>query len=241
VTNKIVFHSAKVYNKADGTNGPVPAANSVPTWWKDADKYIKDPNGEAYVNPSGEGKVMSYKSCPAMLDTFTSGYMLRTPCDIEFYLKRGRVKAKLPIGFEDLVGEREPMGGFETPPGFDERHFHWYLNWAPELPEGYSSLYLQPINHFNLPYITVAGIIDSDKVTNSGLLPFFLKSGFTGLVPAGTPIVQVFPFKREDWEMEYKFYTQEELFEKHKQNSITFRQPEGGVYKRDFWQRRKYK
>jgi hypothetical protein len=167
--------------------------------------------------------------------------MLRTPCEIEFYLKRGRVKAKLPIGFEDLVGEREPMEGFETPPGFDERHFHWYLNWAPELPEGYSSLYLQPINHFNLPYITVAGIIDSDKVTNSGLLPFFLKSGFVGVVPAGTPIVQIFPFKREDWEMEYKFYTQEELFEKYKQNSNIFRQPEGGVYKRDFWQRRKYK
>ena len=193
------------------------------------------------MDPKGEGKVRSFKSCPAMLDTFTSGYILRTPCDIEFYLKRGRVKVKLPIGFEDLVGLREPMDGFETPPGFDVRHFHWYLNWAPELPKGYSILYLPPINHFNLPYITVAGIINSDMVTNSGLVPFFLKNGFTGIVPAGTPIVQLFPFKREDWEMEYKFHTQEEIIEKQKETSTIFRDPNGGVYKRNFWGKRKYK
>lgn len=241
MTNKIVFHSAKVYNDKSGKNAPVPAANAVPFWWKDADKYIKDVNGEAYVNPSGIGKVLSYKSCPAMLDTFTSGYMLRTPCDIEFYIKRGRTKAKVPVGFEDLVGEREPMEGFQTPPGFDERHFHWYLNWAPQVPKGYSTLYTQPLNHYDLPYTTVAGIIDSDKVTNSGLLPFFLKTGFVGVVPEGTPIVQVFPFKREDWEMEYKFYTPEEIFEQTKENSLKFRDPNGGVYKRDYWERRKYK
>ena len=100
---------------------------------------------------------------------------------------------------------------------------------------------VQVANHFNLPYITVAGIIDSDKVTNSGLLPFFLKTGFEGVVPAGTPIVQIFPFKREDWEMEYKFYTPEEIFEQTRENSLKFRDPNGGVYKRDYWEKRKYK
>jgi hypothetical protein len=241
MTNKIIFHSAKTYNNKNGENGPVPAANSVPFWWKDADRYIKDPNGEPYINASGVGKVLSYKSCPAMLDTFTSGYMLRTPCDLDFYIKRGRTKVRIPVGFEDIVGEREPMEGFQTPPGFDDRHFHWYLNWAPQVPKGYSTLYVQPLNHFDLPYVTVAGIIDSDKVTNSGLLPFFLKTGFEGVVPAGTPIVQIFPFKREDWEMEYKFYTPEEIFEQTRENSLKFRDPNGGVYKRDYWEKRKYK
>ena len=241
MTNKIIFHSAKTYNNKNGENGPVPAANAVPFWWKDADRYIKDPNGEPYINASGVGKVLSYKSCPAMLDTFTSGYMLRTPCDLDFYIKRGRTKVRIPVGFEDIVGEREPMEGFQTPPGFDDRHFHWYLNWAPQVPRGYSTLYVQPLNHFDLPYVTVAGIIDSDKVTNSGLLPFFLKTGFEGVVPAGTPIVQIFPFKREDWEMEYKFYTPEEIFEQTRENSLKFRDPNGGVYKRDYWEKRKYK
>jgi hypothetical protein len=133
------------------------------------------------------------------------------------------------------------MDGFAVPNGYDKKHFHWYANWAPQVPEGYSCLYVQPINHFDLPWITVGGIIDSDKVTTSGLIPFFLKSGFIGTVPAGTPYLQVIPFKREDWEMSIEFHTLHEIIKKTQETSETFRTPEGGVYKKNFWSRRKYK
>ena len=182
-----------------------------------------------------------FKACPAILDTFTTGYMLLTPCDIEFYEKNGRIKARVPLEFDDFVGERPSMDGFSSPHGYEKNHFHWYANWAPELPEGYSCLYVQPINHFELPWITVGGIIDSDKVTNSGLIPFFLKTGFTGVVPEGTPYLQLVPFKREDWESEMVFHTSVEIMRNHKAVADTFRTPEGGVYKKKFWSRRKYK
>ena len=32
-----------------------------------------------------------------------------------------------------------------------------------------------------------------------GNVPFFIKSGFEGVIPAGTPIAQLIPIKREKW------------------------------------------
>jgi hypothetical protein len=236
---KIVFHSNKIYNKEKFA--PVPAGKKMPQWWQDSELYVKDPSGNPYAGQNGIGKMPSFKACPAMLDTFTTGYVLVTPCDIEFYERDGKIKAKLETGFDDFVGPRPAMDGFETPIGCSPSHFHWYANWAPQLPEGYSCLYIPPVNHFELPWITVGGIIDSDTVTNSGLIPFFIKEGFTGVVPAGTPYLQIIPFKRDDWESEIIFHTGPEIFKKHKETSDTFRTPEGGVYKKDFWHRRKYK
>lgn len=239
--NKIIFHSNKTYNDKDGKNAPSPSAKHLPKWWHDADVYVKDAAGNPLANWNGEGRMPGFKACPAILDTFTTGYMLLTPCDIEFYEKNGRIKARVPLEFDDFVGERPPMDGFTSPHGYEKNHFHWYANWAPELPEGYSCLYVQPINHFELPWITVGGIIDSDKVKNSGLIPFFLKTGFTGVVPAGTPYLQLVPFKREDWESETVFHTSVEIMRNHKAVADTFRTAEGGVYKKKFWSRRKYK
>ena len=238
--NKIIWHSNKHYNEEK--TAPVPAAKAIPKWWHDADIYVKDFYGSFVSNPSLDGgKALNFKACPAMLDTFTTGYTLLTPCDIEFYEKSGRIKAKVPLNFDDFIGERGVSMGFAVPPGYEANHFHWYANWAPELPEGYSSIYVPPINHFDLPWLTVGGIIDSDKVTTSGLLPFFIKKGFTGVVPAGTPYLQVIPFKREDWESEKVFYSASDIMKKAKETSDLFRKPEGGVYKKLFWTRRKYR
>jgi hypothetical protein len=87
----------------------------------------------------------------------------------------------------------------------------------------------------------VGGIIDSDKVTTSGLIPFFIKNDFVGVVPEGTPYLQIIPFKREDWESEIIFHKAIDIMAKTKEVSDLFRKPEGGVYKKLFWTRRKYK
>lgn len=235
----IIFHSNKHYNKEG--SAPISSRKMLPEWWTKSDTFVKDYEGNPVANWDGQGKMFSFKACPSMLDTFQTGYLLVTPCDLEFYEKNGKIKVKVPVGFDDFVGERPPMQGFSTPIGCSPWHFHWYANWAPELPEGYSSLYVQPINHFELPWITVGGIIDSDKVTSSGLIPFFLKENFTGVVPAKTPYLQIIPFKREDWESKMMLYSPQEIMRKTKETSETFRTPEGGVYKKLFWSKRRYK
>ena len=87
--NKIKFHSNKSYNKEE--TAPMPMAKVIPKWWRDADIYIKDFYGDFVSNQSNDGgKALNFKACPAMLDTFTTGYTLVTPCEIEFYEKNGR-------------------------------------------------------------------------------------------------------------------------------------------------------
>jgi hypothetical protein len=45
--------------------------------------------------------------------------------------------------------------------------------------------------------------VDTDKYTSPVNFPFVLKNlEFTGLIPAGTPMVQVIPFKRDSWKQE---------------------------------------
>ena len=239
MTNKIIFHSNKIYNTKESE--PRPTATVTPKWWKDADMFVKDNYGNYIANWSGQGRMPTFKACPALLDGFTTGYVLITPCDIEFYEKRGRKKVKTEIGFEDFVGDRDEMPGFLVPEGYDKKHFHWYANWAPQLPSGYSSLYIPPMNNFELPFLTTAGIIDSDKVTNSGLIPFFLRKDFLGVIPKGTPYLQIIPFKRDDWEAEYIHHSPTEIHNRTIENSNKFRTVEGGVYKKYFWSKRKYK
>jgi hypothetical protein len=46
------------------------------------------------------------------------------------------------------------------------------------------------------------GLIDTDKFISDGHFSFLVKKGFKGVLKQGTPIVQIIPFKREDWSSE---------------------------------------
>jgi hypothetical protein len=111
-----------------------------------------------------------------------------------------------------------------------------------ELPEGYSALYTQPFNRFELPFLTTSGIVDNDKVHLPGTMPFFVLKGVAGILPAGTPYAQIIPFKREHWESEVDVsLAQAEMSAKNRRNSERYRKPDGGIYLNEVWERRKYK
>ena len=239
--NKIIFHANRLYNKTAEKFRPVVAKSYVPKWYSNADRYEKNmATGEYYLNNEG-GKLLSFKACPAMLDLFTSGYLYVTPCDLTFFKKAdGTMDVKTELGFEDFCGARPAMPNFQVPEGYGRSHFHWYPNWAPQLPQGYSALYVSPLNRFELPFITTAGIIDNDKMDTPGLVPFFLRNGFEGVLPAGTPYLQILPFKREDWQMDFKFYEYGDIIKRHNAQAELYRTKDGGSYKKNTWSRKKY-
>jgi hypothetical protein len=110
-----------------------------------------------------------------------------------------------------------------------------------ELPEGYSALYAHPLNRFELPFVTTSGIVDNDKDHLPGTMPFFFLKGITGILPAGTPYAQIIPFRREHWQSEVDASVGlAEMEAKNNAANAKFRQPDGGVYGREVWERRKY-
>jgi len=239
IMNKIIFHSSRPYNKNTEEYLPVPSKTEIPNWFSKASKYWKNMDGSYIVDHLGE-RGLGFKSCPALLDSFSIGYLLKTPCALAFYEKDGDIHVETPKGFEEFCARREEMPEFVVPHGYRKTHFHWWPNWSMETPEGYSLLVINPLNRFDLPFLTTNGIIDSDMYTISGLIPFFLKDNFVGLIPKGTPYAQVIPFKREDWKMEPIFHEKRTMIKKHVFTARKFRVKGGGIYKKDIWKPKKY-
>jgi hypothetical protein len=237
--NKIIFHSNRMYNNFTKQFSPTQSIKKVPKWFSSADKYETDGIGNSLLKYDG-GRLPSFKSCPALLDVFNLGYFLLTPCDLKFYIKDNSPYVESPKGFEDFCSERPPMKNFPSPNENHDKHFHWFANWAVELPEGYSAIYTHPFNRFDLPFTTVSGIIDNDKMNFAGLMPFFLEKKFEGTIPAGTPYVQIIPFKREDWEKQIVNHSYEEMCKRHNLGGITLRSKDGGEYKKSMWSKKKY-
>jgi hypothetical protein len=216
---------------------PSPASKSLPDWFVHAKRYIYK-NGDR-----SNDKVANWKACPALYDFFVSGYVLKTPCDIEVVClgDKGYRIDVLNKKFLNFVKPRGVIEGFEVPYGYSPYHFVWLPEWDIELPQGYSAMYLNPVNRFDLPFLSTSGIIDNDSANFSGHLPFFIRSGWSGLIKAGTPYIQIMPFRREDWISETLDPAPiKDRFSKHSTILKKLRSKVSGVYASEFWKRRKY-
>ena len=242
MSNEIKFIAQKFWLDENSVSAPLPIIKTIPDWYRKADRFVRNPDTNDFlIGPDG-GNIPTWKACPAVFDVMGTGYCLVTPCDVEFfYNDEGIISAKaLEKKYSFFCESRLPMSEFVTPYGYDDHHFAWMPDWTPTVPPGYSILYSQPFNRFELPFLTVSGIIDNDKIDRTGSAPFFIRKGFTGIIPAGTPYLQMLPFKRENWKKSYEEDDANSIIKKVYQNSKRFRVPNGGVYKNEIWEPRKY-
>ena len=78
----------------------------------------------------------------------------------------------------------------------------WINPWSIQTPKGYSVLFTQPM-HRESPFCIMDGIVDTDSYNAPVNFPFVLNDwNYEGMIPAGTPMAQVIPFKRDSWQME---------------------------------------
>lgn len=197
---------------------PKPSATSIASWYRESPNFLLD--GKEYrdyikmdkdrVTKGGMG-TETFKNCQPLVDALTSGYMITTPCDIKVTLKENG-EPFIFWGIEDEIIDNQEIAvlgnKFPIPDGCHPIVFRWFNKWLVETPKGYSALFTHPLNRNDLPFVSLSGVIDSDKHPNSVLVPFFLKNNFEGVIPAGTPMVQVIPFKRDDWKSEKGLYTE---------------------------------
>lgn len=250
-----IFRSFRPWLNKESNNVPTPTQTVIPQWYKDADRFAKMPNGEYYKAPKevcpfpkegttdDYGKIPTWKACPAIMDAFSTGYVFKTPCDLVF-AKNAQGIINVTVSetkYKDFCTQRPPMPQFEHPKGYYDYHFAWSSDWGLELPEGYSALFMTPMNRFDLPFLNTTGVVDSDKVHLLGSFPFFIIDGWEGTIPAGTPYLQVLPFKRENWEHQIDILNQSDMYGKMIDNANFYRQPDGGVYKNKVWSRREYR
>ena len=211
------------------TNKPVSTIFSLPEWYKKAKKYV------------GENQAPTYKSCIPFFDAMSFGYVFLTPCDIEFKIIDGVPKVFVEDLYKDFVLERSSMSEFQAPIDCYDEHFAWMTQWGTKLPEGYSAIYTNPMNRFDLPFINTSGIIDNDTTSTPGTMPFFLKKGFEGIIKKGTPFMQIIPFARENWEAKYTFQSHSKADKISIDENDFFRSKSHGVYKKNRWTKKVFK
>jgi hypothetical protein len=240
---KISFISNRYWLNKESSSCPEPTLKNIPEWFRKADRFAINPQtGKPWVNPEDGGKIPTWKACPAIFDVMGTGYVLKTPCDIEFFLdENGKISCNVSDKkYQDFCTPRLPLPQFQNPMGYHEEHFAWWADWGVKVPEGYSILYTHPLNRYDLPFMTTNGIVDNDKVNLLGTMPFFVFNSWTGVLPEGTPYMQMLPFKREDWKSNVIIEDPNYIYNKNVENFKKYRVPDGGVYKNSVWEKRKY-
>ena len=217
---------------------PVPLSKFVPQWYKDIPLWEGNKkNVKIFKDGSWESNA-TLKKCVPFMDTFLTGYIQELWCDVIFYENDDG-----SIGYEhngkiDPISKREskllPNNGM-----WHNEEFVWKTQWEPKTPEGYSSLYIHPLNRIDLPFYTLSGIIDTDDWPIAGNYPFLLNKNFLGEIKRGTPMYQIIPIKRETWvseEVEFNKNIEKEINEKV--STVKSHIVDG--YRNEFWKKKNY-
>jgi hypothetical protein len=174
---------------------PTPMKEHVPEWYRLGEHDIKDDKGESMAG---------MKTCAPFLDVMLTGYCLVTPFDIYVGANEDgshNIRWNGPGEWEGFIAERPKELGstIPRPAGHSPNGLVWSSKWGWKSPRGWSTIVCHPHNRYDLPFTTLSGTIDSDKFIANGNIPFFIKEGWVGIIPAGTPYAQIIPFKRTLW------------------------------------------
>lgn len=211
---------------------PQPASKALPEWYKKTHSYTT-----IEKKPTDDGNTSAtVKRCMPFFDAMNAGYIIFSQVDVYVKIKDGfhwfSWPDLEPIQFhsEKQISEYPNKTNGDIP--------KWINSWVIKTPKGYSSLFVTPFHH-ELPFSIMSGIVDSDAYNAPVNFPFIIKdNSWEGMIPAGTPIAQVIPFKRDNFEMHFGGEDEIERYEQIKKRArLNF----FDFYKNKYWQRKIYK
>jgi hypothetical protein len=186
---------------------PKPASQFLPDWYKQqkalsAEKMIVGSNGV----PNS-----TIKKCMPVFDEMTAGYIISLASDLLFTLnedENGERYHHVDWSIADcsnFISTHSPVqvSKVPIPSGFARCPFKFKNFYRIQTPAGYSCLFKHPFwLNPDAPFLSLSGIVDTDAHPIPVEFPFLVKESFEGIIEAGTPIMQVIPFKRQEWRHE---------------------------------------
>lgn len=220
---------------------PEPGTRNVPSWYKDQPPIA----GEDPTTPQNGNMRLTVKKCQAFFDAMAIGYTLKVPVDIYIDTTDGKVQIQLPAHLQrfsgEIISEHSTEQVSHLPIDKDiycDKILRIHPTWMVQTGEGYSTLFTNPMHQDPTPLKAIDAIIDTDMFWSDGHLSFLVKKNFKGIIKQGTPMAQIFPFKREDWEMEIdKNFDPAKTEEQRAKVRSTFQ----NGYRLKFWQKKTFK
>jgi hypothetical protein len=232
---KIIF--TDTHNPDGVLDKPKPATEYIPEWYKKAKPYMAV---DGKKKPTLDGApTATIKRCMPVWDMMTAGYIMETPYDIYVHRNENN-EPYFQWGGNDAIAFQS-MEQFQNNPYSRDINYavRILIPWSIKTPKGWSIMVMEPQHHEQGPIECASGIVDTDTFS----IPFnmFLKlrdPNFEGMIPAGTPFLQIIPFKRESWTSELGTQKERDKFlsDIKKFTTVFFDR-----YKKFWWQRKEYK
>jgi hypothetical protein len=183
---------------------PYPAAQAIPDWWKNSPAYLKEDGTETkkfkIINRISN---TGFKKCAPMLDGLTSGYIIPLWADVHAEINNDEPYLNWRVTRPVFQEHGKQARDIPNPKGYNKTVFKYLNPWLIQTPPGYSFLAIEPLGYRGLPFRPIPAVIDADVSTLELLFPVWVKEGIDEVVEAGTPIVQILPFKRDSWVSEF--------------------------------------
>lgn len=194
---------SKTFNVADKYY-PQPSYKFLPEWYKKTDSYEGNKKGITFQNTTNG----TIKQCQPVFDALTAGYIIPTYTDIMVKKTEDGTTIYIPsasINNNSNPIQHHPIIQAPYHPYMNHHPYPKWINpWSIKTPKGYSCLFIPPVHGGNEYFTVMEGFADTDQYYAPINFPFVLKDvDFEGIIPAGTPIVQVIPIKRDSWKLEY--------------------------------------
>lgn len=218
---------------------PEPASKFIPEWYRTLNPKVSLEHGPTNKQRADYFNNLTIKRCMPFYDAMTSGYIITLSSDIVF-VDEAQYGNRIvwPVSYPVVGGHTtDQLGHFSIPEGYSKTEvWKWNFPFVIKTPPGYSCMFTHPTFMYDTPFRTMTGIVDTDTHIVSINFPFFIKENFMGKIEKGTPICQIFPFKREAWKMEKK-----EFNPKIHGALDNFFSVSEKSYKNRFWHRKSYK
>lgn len=239
--NKIRFYPFNA-STAEFAPAPIPASRLLPEWYKKQPGIVKNEN----ALPSGVVNA-TVKKCMPVFDLLSAGYIIVAPCDI--YVDATdpeKLSYSIPLSMKqfqsDMFATHAPEQYDHYP--VDTSRYHKTLLrvmpfWSISTPAGYSTMFAQPFHREDTELFAMSAIVDTDKFISEGHFSFLVKKDFKGVIKQGTPLAQIIPFKRDDWESE--IVTAEETSKSLFKQRLNLRSTFANGYKEKFRAKKDYK
>lgn len=189
---------------------PYPSSKALPKWFLNSTPYINSPDqltNDGKVHVRNRESNANFKKCMPLLDGMNAGYIIPLWADVEV----DSVNQDKPFIFWKTISDVFQEHGFntrniESPLGYNNQVFKYLNCWIPQTPKGYSCLITSPLGYNDSVFKAIPAVVDTDKSTLELIFPVWVRDNFQGIVEKGTPMVQVIPFKRDNWQATFDYY-----------------------------------
>jgi hypothetical protein len=167
---------------------PQPASKFIPRWYKQTDMHPFE----------NEPLQKSVRACMPFMEALTFGWVIPVPTDIAITHTSDGISVEWNTEDFKAMGNhpKEQVGGEEFP--HDGEILKFNLPYTLRTPDGVSTLYMPPLNRVETRFRPFSGVVETDRYLNETNIPaLMIDEEFEGVIEAGTPLVQVIPFKRD--------------------------------------------